>query len=387
MASLQARHQRGCKLGKPWTKGARDALVGCTCKPSPMFHAVIHTGPGGRVSVGRNFKEAERALRKMQTELDAGEYQEIRNMPFNEWADTWLNGLRRPRESTKATYRVTVAYAKQVFGSKRVRAIGPADIDRFLEHLVAQGMGASTQAKHLRHLSACFKAAVRKGYAGRNPIDTLGPEERPQAEVREAAYFEDDELPRLFAALAEHDRPLFRLALRTGMRQDEMLSLTWRDVDLNHGQIRVGIAKTADGRRRVDLVPEAVELLKQHRAAVGAIPLPSMLVFPGTRGKRSASRTTKLLYAAMAAATENGEANPIPRVGPTGVPRTFHSLRHTFARIALESAQDGEAGAELTWLSRQMGHSSAAFTEKRYGHWARKARQEQARRLAGRFNF
>lgn len=46
--------------------------------------------------------------------------------------------------------------------------------------------------------------------------------------------------------------------------------------------------------------------------------------------------------------------NRAPRVGPTGEERTFHSFRHTFARIALEH------GAELTWLSRHLGHSSTA---------------------------
>jgi hypothetical protein len=55
----------------------------------------------------------------------------------------------------------------------------------------------------------------------------------------------------------------------------------------------------------------------------------------------------------------------IPREGPTGEKRTFHSLRHTFARVALEN------GAELTWLSRHLGHSSTMVTDTVYGHWAR----------------
>ena len=41
----------------------------------------------------------------------------------------------------------------------------------------------------------------------------------------------------------------------------------------------------------------------------------------------------------------------IDRIGPTGEKRVFHSFRHTFARVALEN------GAELTWLSRHLGHS------------------------------
>lgn len=46
----------------------------------------------------------------------------------------------------------------------------------------------------------------------------------------------------------------------------------------------------------------------------------------------------------------------IPRVGERGRKRDFHSLRDTYARIALEN------GAEITWVSRQLGHSSITLT-------------------------
>ena len=69
----------------------------------------------------------------------------------------------------------------------------------------------------------------------------------------------------------------------------------------------------------------------------------------------------------------------IPREGPTGERRTFHSLRHTYARVALEH------GAELTWLSRHFGHSSTAVTDTVYGHWGRAARKRQVKRLEGAF--
>jgi integrase len=70
----------------------------------------------------------------------------------------------------------------------------------------------------------------------------------------------------------------------------------------------------------------------------------------------------------------------VPRVGPTGEPRTFHSFRHTFARVALEH------GAELTWLSRHLGHSSTAVTDRVYGHWSRAARKRAMERLAEAFS-
>src|SRR3954447_567367 len=54
----------------------------------------------------------------------------------------------------------------------------------------------------------------------------------------------------------------------------------------------------------------------------------------------------------------------ITRVGPTGEPRTSHSFRHTFAKIALENQRP------VTWLSRHLGHSSVQVTTGVYGHFA-----------------
>jgi integrase len=45
-----------------------------------------------------------------------------------------------------------------------------------------------------------------------------------------------------------------------------------------------------------------------------------------------------------------------------------------------------EHGAELTWLSRHLGHSSTAVTDQVYGHWSRAARKRAMERLAEAFS-
>jgi integrase len=83
--------------------------------------------------------------------------------------------------------------------------------------------------------------------------------------------------------------------------------------------------------------------------------------------------TKQILYPALKRAG-------IDRVGPTGEQRTWHSLRHTYARITLEN------GAPLFWLSRQLGHSSVQVTQDVYGHFSRSARKTEAEKLEGVFN-
>ena len=264
-----------------------------------------------------------------------------------------------------------------------MRRIGPQEIASFNARLRARGVSPSTRAKHLRVLGGCFQAALRHGYTARNPVRDLPASERPRPERKEAAYFENDELPRLFAELPEGIIKTFCLvALKTGMRQGEVVALRWGDVDLREAVIRVrrsvtggqeGVPKNHE-RRDVDLTPDLVEHLGQWWGDCGR-PGDDALVFPGesSGGFFSASNLLRRhLYPAMMRAG-------VPRVGPTGEPRVFHSFRHTFAKRALET------GAQVTWLSRHLGHSSLKVTTDVYGHWERGERKRQAARLTGAF--
>jgi Phage integrase family len=67
------------------------------------------------------------------------------------------------------------------------------------------------------------------------------------------------------------------------------------------------------------------------------------------------------------------------RVGPTGDKRTFHSLRHTFARIAIEHNRP------IFWLSKHLGHSSLSVTSNVYGHFEKATRKREAEAMAGVF--
>jgi integrase len=381
MASLQAKHSRHCALGRSWTTFERAAL-GCTCPRGPIYYVVVREGEHAhREVVGRDRDKAELALLRVEDSLESGEFRPRPNIGFSDWADRWLDALER-KASTVGSYRPTIIHAKETFNGKRVRRIGSEDVARFNRVLRERGCSASTRAKHLRVLGACLQAAVFYRYAESNPVRELPPAQRPRPERKEAAYFENDELPRLFAHL--HDEPyrsLCLLALKTGVRQGELFALRWCDVDLEGGVIRVrrswtgstlGTPKNRE-RRDVDLISSVVEILTELRdesAAEG-----DSLVFPRANQIGFLTPSVVLrrhLYPAMARAG-------IARVGPTQEKRTFHSFRHTFAKRALES------GAQITWLSRHLGHSTLKVTTDIYGHWERAERKLQAAKMEGAF--
>jgi integrase len=118
------------------------------------------------------------------------------------------------------------------------------------------------------------------------------------------------------------------------MRQGELLALTWGDVDLVHSVIHVRHTYT-DGnlgspenheKREVFVTEDIVDRLGSWWGDCGK-PGDERLVLPGETKTGYLNPQLVLrreLYPAM-------ERAGIPRVGPTGQKRTFHSLRHTFA--------------------------------------------------------
>jgi integrase len=233
-------------------------------------------------------------------------------------------------------------------------------------------------------LGACLASAIRSGYAARNPVRELPTGERPQKRRREAAYFENDEIPRLFAELRDSGpyRVLFELALKTGMRQGELLALTWADVDLVGGVLHVrrtftdgslGAPKNHE-KREVFVTPDVVELLGGWWGECGH-PSDEALVVPGDTKTGYLNPQVILrreLYPAM-------ERAGLSRVGPTGEKRTFHSLRHSYAKLAIENHRP------IFWLSKHLGHSSLDVTANVYGHFERSTRQREAQAMAGVF--
>jgi integrase len=131
-------------------------------------------------------------------------------------------------------------FAKKAFGSKNVRAVSLGDISALNTSMRESGKSESTRGKHLRVLHACFASAMAHDYTGTNPVKKLPKSEKPSLVHREAAYFTNEELPRLFAAIPDGlYRVFFESALKTGMREGELVAMTWGDIELSEAVISV----------------------------------------------------------------------------------------------------------------------------------------------------
>jgi integrase len=161
-----------------------------------------------------------------------------------------------------------------------------------------------------------------------------------------------EEAAKLVASADDEWRAMVLVALRTGLRQGELLALRWSDVDLKAGRLVVrqnvvrGIIGTPkSGKpREVALSNDALVALKEHRHLRGPIVLCDAT---GCMLKKSECK-----HPLWRASKRAG----LRRVG-------WHVLRHTFAsHLAMK-------GAPLKVVQELLGHSTIQMTM-RYAHLA-----------------
>jgi integrase len=132
------------------------------------------------------------------------------------------------------------------------------------------------------------------------------------------------------------------LALSTGTRRMELLGLTWNDVDLQRGVVRLHDTKNKE-RRVLPLTGFALELMQQYATKRSN---ESAFVFPSRNGRKPADIRT-----AWEEAVERAEIEDFH----------FHDLRHSAASYLAMN------GASLAEIAEVLGHKTLDMV-KRYAH-------------------
>jgi integrase len=330
----------------------------------------IEDGRSVRRSVfGVTDKEAARKLRTALTARDDGKPAPHGSETVGAFLMTWLEGAKPTiRPGTWRRYeQLTRLYLVPEIGRIRLVALGPQHVAKLHKDLLAGGMTPANVHYVHRTLRRALGEAERWKLVGSNVAAVVKP---PRAEHLEMRTLTAEQIRRLLEVAPDRDRPLYLLAVSTGMRLGELLALRWADVDLNNGSLRVvatlrhlsgevatfAAPKTARSRRRVELSESVVAALSAHKVATieerwqaGQLWQDHDLVFPGLlgrpRGSSNVSRTLHLLL----------ERADLPRI-------RFHDLRHTAATLMLGR------GVHPKLVSDMLGHASVGITLDTYSH-------------------
>ena len=100
-----------------------------------------------------------------------------------------------------------------------------------------RGIKPATRRRKMHALSSCFRYAVRRGFAGANPVAGL---ELPKKKHRLPTYLTADEISRLLqSAVTPMERAVLTTLIYTGIRKAELIGIDLGYIDWDHGVLRV----------------------------------------------------------------------------------------------------------------------------------------------------
>ncbi|MBM9616643.1 tyrosine-type recombinase/integrase [Desulfobulbus rhabdoformis] len=304
-----------------------------------------HMGKPVRVTIGTfpelTVEQARKKAKAIKVELINGENpndklkQQRQEMTFADLFHVYLERHAKPR---KKTWQEDETYFKRhlsALGKKRLSTITKGDVAAIHSRI---GKDKPTHANRvLALISSIIGRGIEYGlYEGQNPCAGI----RRFPEQSRDRFLTADELQRFFLALEQEPngtaRDFFLVALLTGARRANVLSMRWSDIDLKGQTWR--IPETKNGTpQTVPLVGPLLEILQELRKSTS-----SFFVFPG-RGKTGHLVEPKKAWKRICQSA-----------GIEGV--RIHDLRRTMG------SWQAKTGASLPVIGKSLNHKSASTT-------------------------
>jgi integrase len=308
--------------------------------------------------------EARKAQAELVSKLGRNELSTPSKATVREVGEEWLRTLDvKPRTREAYEYHLRLNIYPQL-GTRKVQDIRPQDAADLVAWLRdVRKVGGETATGAVRTLSGLLAHATWEGLIPSNPVAVLPKGKRPKRQHEEHRYLSTGERDLLLEAMTATYKPVAYVAVWSGLRENELLGLTWADIDLNGKKIHVRkqlsrptkdhpaerVSIKTGTTRSVDIDPELVAFLREHRAQAFALGHAKQTdyVFCAESGRPLHFRN---LGKAFTKAADKSKLN-------TDEKRKlrFHDLRRTFASILIEG------GCEGPYVAQQLGHSVAVL--------------------------
>ncbi len=273
----------------------------------------------------------------------------------------------------RADVKTSVARWKEEKERAPVEETPPAPVERKKARQRKAGAGIRSIPNALRALRSFFSWAIEEELVSVNVAKNPSKIFKIDSPFR-GDYLRPEEVPVYLEGVrqkAPRYQALFRTMIFTGPRIGEAIGLEWGDIDWrgkfltfrrSSWQGHVTTPKTASSIRQVQLSPEMIEVLKEHRRAIAAESLEvgrSMpeRVFVNEVGNPIDEAKVRVHHRAAL------------RVAGLRTIR-IHDLRGTFASLLVS------AGVPLFHVAKALGHSSQETTMRHYAHLAPGAAKE-----------
>lgn len=309
--------------------------------------------------------DAVAILAKLRAECSSADLADPGKLTVAAFLERWLSDVVKETLSANTYDSYRRAIQKHIaphVGAIPLAKFGAVHVQSMLATMSRDEVGARTRQNAFAVLKAAMVNAEALRLIRENPCRLI---KRPKHEPEEIRPFTLDEARLLIKeTTGSRWHAMIVLALTAGIRQGELLGLSWDSIIWKAGKIRIdqqaveisgktslAKPKTKASVRVVDITPAAIEALRSHRTIMLKEGFAGQsLVFSAPEGgieSRGNFRTRVWKPLLVSLAIE---------------PRGFHHTRHTYATLALG------AGVPVTTVSKQLGHASVSTTLDIYSH-------------------
>lgn len=302
-----------------------------------QFQAIIRRK--GYPSQTRTFEtrtDAEVWSRSVESKIDHGQFRDLRPLDKLTLDDLLRRYLTEVTPNKRGAVQESNRIKKLLKHPVALRSLSTLRASDFAAYRNErlECVSANTVRLELALLSNLYSIAIKEWSL---PLEhALLKIKRPKATPGRERRLQQGELSRLFVAIETHGgragpwlKACIQLALETGMRAGELLSLEWRQVDLDAAVIKLEMTKNGTSR----LVP----LSDKAEAVLAALPQPGLRVIPNFYDTSGMDRAFKR-------ACELAEIEGL----------RFHDLRHESASLLAPRVTPQTLAKLFGWKNLQM---------------------------------
>lgn len=348
--------------------------------------------PPYRTSVdGDTEEDARLKMSKRIAAMSENTYQKPSYMTMNVWIERYkaefMDGVKG---NTRKEYEGTIRrYIQPCFGKYRLFELNVSLIKNAYNKLQKVSAKGGVSAKTIHNINGLMNSMMEKavvlGYLQRSPLAGIV---LPRVERREMQVIQNEDVERFLAAIKGHKyEVLYFTDMFSGLRQGEILGVTWDCINFKAGTITVKqqlqkerveggqynlvpLKNDDKSYRTFPPAPVAMDVLRHVKAQqaewklrLGGEWQNSMnLVFTHENGKHLTPNTIYVPFKKI-----------VRGLGLGGV--RFHDLRHSCGLYAREN------GASMKEIQLMLGHSNISTTMDTYGHKSDVLERETAERM------
>ena len=195
--------------------------------------------------------------------LDFSPVAESAPVTFDTMAQAYLEEYVLHRYKTLTTARARVEHLRGFFGGWPAETVTPDSIRNYQKHRRAGNVESATVNRETSALRRMFQLAIRRGQLDRIPLFPKRLEENPPRD----GFFEHEEYLKVRQRLPAAFQDVLDFAYFSGWRRNEILGLTWDEVDADAGIIRLTPrrSKTKTGRLLPISAPLGQVLIRRQK--------------------------------------------------------------------------------------------------------------------------